>query len=444
MSGDSGDFDEPYLPERYRQKVLVKRRRRLVKRAVLGLILVATLLAVIILSGLFSSGGQTLPALLPEQPAPVNNLATVPLPPPGASSAPAPNATATRSPDFVIGPGVPAGASDGRISLADAVVALRRFYPAQKYAILSVNFSTVSGHALYGFIVRPSGSGSGDGTRVSIDAASGEPWVPGQDTAPVSAGQAASIARSIVPSLNPDRSDVRFRSDPVRGEVWDFTLSTGGMELLNGSIDAAAGVVETFYRTVSPADRPAAPPIGQEQAREIASRFITDHTIGAHPVNLTGSVYEPWTTPSGPVAGQYRFIYDRIFSGYPTDEDGFVVTVDSANGDVTGYDQLWTTQDYAFSEPVEPAVTRRDAGLAVIRAASDALSVPSESIGILSEGIVWQNRHPPGTVQRPGSIPLRWKVVFDDDFIRSDPSLPPATGWVDIRTGNVTELDYRH
>ena len=52
---------------------------------------------------------------------------------------------------------------------------------------------------------------------------------------------------------------------------------------------------------------------------------------------MTLSRYEPWETAAGPVAGEYSFTYRRMYSGYPTDEDGFMVTVDAVTGDVIGY-----------------------------------------------------------------------------------------------------------
>jgi len=437
MSGDSEDFDKPYLPERYRQKVMINRRRRLVRRAILGGIFIAIVAAAVLFSGVPSPGWVHVPALSSQQPV------TVPAPP-AATISPVLNATATPTPGFVVGPGVPSQPSAGNISLADAVVALRRSYPAEEFAILSVNLSTMSGHTLFRFVIRPVSGGAGDESTAFIDAASGESWTPGQDTSPVSAGQAKFIAGSVFPSLNPDRIDVRYGDDPERGKVWAFTLYSGNTQLLNGSIDATSGGIATFYLTVPAAGRPATPVFSQQQAQDIAGRYISDHTIGAHPVNMTISRYEPWRTAAGPVAGEYRFTFRRIYSGYLTDEDGFMVAVDAVSGEVIGYDQLWTTQDYSFAETMGPSLTNYNAGVAVIRAAGNVSPASAESIHILSEEILWQNRHPPGIIQQPGSIPLRWKVVFDDDIIRANASLPPATGWVDIRTGNVTELDYRH
>ena len=67
-----------------------------------------------------------------------------------------------------------------------------------------------------------------------------------------------------------------------------------------------------------------------------------------------------------------------------------------------------------------------------------------ENVRILSAEMRWNNRHTPGTSQRPGSVILGWKVVFDDATIRADSMLSPGVGWVDIQTGAVTEMDYRH
>ena len=187
------------------------------------------------------------PAPLQVQPAPVNT----PVPAPStATISPVLNVTTTPTPGFIVEPGVPSQTSGGNISLADAIVALRHDYPAQEFGIRSVNISSISGHTLFGFVIRPVGGGAGNGSTVFIDAASGDSWTPGQDTSPVSAGQAKFIAGSVFPSLNPDKVDVRYSDDPDRGKVWVFTLYAGAAQLLNGSIDATSGEIATFSLTV--------------------------------------------------------------------------------------------------------------------------------------------------------------------------------------------------
>ncbi|HEX3001868.1 MAG TPA: hypothetical protein VHN82_05815, partial [Methanoregula sp.] len=69
---------------------------------------------------------------------------------------------------------------------------------------------------------------------------------------------------------------------------------------------------------------------------------------------------------------------------------------------------------------------------------------PVESIRIVSSEMRWNNRHGPGVSQRPGTVPLAWKISFDDEVIRSNTSPSRAVAWVDIQTGNVTAMEYRH
>jgi hypothetical protein len=154
--------------------------------------------------------------------------------------------------------------------------------------------------------------------------------------------------------------------------------------------------------------------------------------------------YEIWGTPSVPAAGQYVFAWERQFLDYPVDTDGIVVAVDAVTGDVVGYNKQWTTSDFAFSQTIELAVAQREATFAVMQEAKKHYPDSVESIRIISAEMRWNNLHDPGTSQRPGSVPLEWKVVFDDAAIRADNSLSPGVGWVDIQSGTVTGMEYRH
>ena len=64
MSGDSEDFDKPYLPERFRLKVKANRRRRLVRRGILCCIFIAVIAAAVLLFGFPSPGWLHVPAPL--------------------------------------------------------------------------------------------------------------------------------------------------------------------------------------------------------------------------------------------------------------------------------------------------------------------------------------------------------------------------------------------
>jgi len=63
---------------------------------------------------------------------------------------------------------------------------------------------------------------------------------------------------------------------------------------------------------------------------------------------------------------------------------------------------------------------------------------------IVSAEIKWKDQHPYGVTPRPGSIPLAWKVVFDDDIIRTNSSAKPAVAWVDAQTSSILDFEYQH
>jgi hypothetical protein len=214
--------------------------------------------------------------------------------------------------------------------------------------------------------------------------------------------------------------------------------------LARGSIDASSGETTAFVLIVPHTGRPAGPAIDTDKAKGIADQYISDHNGGPLPLNMTTEAYEDWGNATSPAAGRYILTYERIYQDFPVDTDRIVVSVDSVTGNVLAYDKVWTTPDFAFSDTDELAVGERDATFAVMEAAGIKYPLSVETVRIISADIRWDNLHPPGITQKPGSVPLAWKVVFDDAVIRADPSLPRGIGWVNIQTGNVTELEYRH
>ena len=443
MSRDPDDVNEPYLPERYRKKVRENQSRRLRKKLLLaGVIVTIAAIAIVLLSGIHS---------VPGFPAPVSQPTAVPSVPattPAAVSAqpttmqPA-NVTPAETYSFTVGPGVPTLASGGMLSLDDAVTSIRDYYPSDESAITSVNFSSGSSRTLFGFTLIPADS-SGEKFVVFIDATTGYPYGPGQEDAVVTVAKAKILALSAFPGIHPEQVKVWFGDDPVRGGEWQFIFLTRNSVLARGSLDATTGDTTALSLTVPRTGRPASPLIDRDKAKTIADQYISDHNGGPLSVNMTTEQYEDWGTASDPAAGQYVLTYERIFQDFPVDTDRILIAVDSVSGNVIRYDKIWTSQDYAFSQTLEQAVAKRDATYALMQAAKTRFPESVESIRIISAEIRWNNRHNPGVSQRPGSVPLAWKVLFDDATIRADPSLPQAVGWVDIQTGNVTDLEYRH
>lgn len=447
MAG-SDDFNQPYLPERYQKKVRENQSRRLRRKLLIGgAVVVLAIIILLLLSGILSPHDASAPL---SPPAPVTTTAS---PGPAAPAATAP-ATSTGTPvagvatagayDFVVGPGVPTQASGNLISLDTAVSSLRVYYPADTMVIRSVNFSSGSDRSLFGFTLVPGGAAGEDESVVFLDAATGIPWAPGQDTAAITAAKAKILALSALPGIHPEQVKIWYADDPVRGGEWQFLFLTKNSVTARGTLDATTGDTTALSLAIPHTGRPAVPAIDTGRAKMIADQYISDRNGGPLPLNMTSEQYADWGTPSDPAAGQYLLTYERDFQDFPVDTDGIAVAVDSVTGQVIGYDKTWTTQDYAFSQTLEQAVAKRDATYAVMAAAKTLFPDSVGNVRILSAEIRWNNRQTPGISQRPGSVPLGWKVLFDDAVIRADPSLPLAVGWVDIQTGNVTSLEYRH
>lgn len=454
ISGDAAvamddEFNGPYLPERYKQKVREKQQRRRVKKLLFAGIIIATIIVILVLlAGFLSNGPQAPPPVTPTpavSAAPTATPASVTTPLPYDTTISLPSVNPAPAMEYTIAPGVPVTATGGSLSLAGAVAALRDYYPEEDYAIRSVNYSAGISRSLFGFEIKPAISPVGTPeSMVFIDAITGKPYATGQETAAVTADKAKEIATSSFPDVSADNVKLWYYDSRDKGGVWMFILASGNMTHVSGSVDATSGDLVSFIRNIPSAGRQADPVITQDKAENIASHYISDHNGGALPLNQTSARYEAWGTPSVPAAGRYVFAWERMFLDYPVDKDGIEVSVDSVTGDVIGYDKLWTTPDFAFSQTLEQAVVQRDATFAVMQAAKNLYPDSVESVRIHSAEIRWNNQHVPGASQRPGSVPLEWKVTFDDVVIRADPTLPEGVGWVDIQTGNVTALEYRH
>jgi len=442
------DFSEPYLPDRYQQKIRKKQRGRLLKK-ILTITLALVIIAIVLIGifGLPSARPNQTPVPTPEPTALVSpaviTVSTISLATPAVTDTL--TLIATPSLPYTVAPGVPVTVNGNSLDLEGAVAAFRSYYPERQYTIRSVNYSAGSTHRLFGFEVIPLENIQ---TKIPfvifIDAATGTPYTPGAETASITESQAEKIAATAFPALSPDTAKIWYTVSPA-GNVWQFSFSSGSLPLVSGRIDAETGEILSFSRHIPTSDRKTSPSITQDVARDHALRFITEQNGGTDlPLNLTSSRYDSWGTPSVPAAGEFVLSFERLYLDHPVDTDGITVAVDAETGTVIGYDRVWTTPDFAFSPSGDRTVMQRDAIFAVMEAAKNRFPTSVESIRIISSQLRWNNQHIPGTSQRPGSVPLEWNVVFDDTTIRADPSLGVGIGWVDIQTGNVTSLDYVH
>ena len=187
-----------------------------------------------------------------------------------------------------------------------------------------------------------------------------------------------------------------------------------------------------------------APVIDAVRARDIADNYVIRQNNGPLPLNMSRSWYEPADLSTGRDAGQYTLIYERTYQDIPTDVDGFTVIINAATGEVIGYTSQWTTPEYAFLAATQADIVKHEATFAVLQRARELYPDQADGLRIISTDLRWMNKVPDGTVPRPGSIPLAWKVLFDDEIIRADMSAQPAIAWVDAHSGEFLTFDYRH
>jgi uncharacterized membrane protein YkoI len=446
VNKSSKDPGSIYLPERYKQQIETKKRRRLIKK----IFVICAVVALISASYLILSGA--LPDFLNKPTNPlVGSMPSAPEITPTSPSGESvgsltQNMTGIRNADIILGKGLPTQPSSDMQSLDNATASLRQDYPESDYSLISVNLTDLyGGRTLYEYQIKPvSPSQDGSWFSVFIDARSGNLYTPGQENARITSEQAKNIVTEAFPLLPVDHVRVIYstRVDSVR--AWVFTMFRDNTTILTGAMDPETGQVLSFTRNVSWEGRQTEPLLDINAAQKIADRYIFDKNGGSLSLNMTESQYIPLRVPQKTVTGRYVFIYNRIVQEFPCDNDGFTISVDALTGEVIGYERRWNSPDSAFSVTVDPLVTRSGATFSVLKKAQELYPESVDGLSIISAEIRWNDHQSQGSISRPGSIPLAWKVLFTDEAIRSKPLPLPAVGWIDIQTGKILDFHYQH
>jgi hypothetical protein len=440
------DTGSIYLPERYKQQIEAKKRRRLIKKIVVICIVVALCgVLYLILSGALSNSLDQNPLLLPGSIISAPEIS--PMSPSGElTTSLNRNMTAMRNTDIIISKGVPAQPTHDMQSLDNATASLRQDYPAPAYTLISVNVTDLyADRTLYEFKIKQVNiSQDSTGFSVFIDARTGDLYTLGQENAKITADKAKNLVTEVFPLLNPDRVRVRYNNSPDSVRAWVFTMYRDNTTILTGALDPETGQIFSFTRSIPWEGRQADPLLDINTAQKIADRYIFDKNRAPLSLNMSEAWYNPLRIPQKTVAGHYVFIYNRIVQEIPCDKDGFTISIDSLTGEVIGYDRHWNTPDSAFSVSLDPIVTRSGATFAVLKKAQETYPTSADGLTIISAEIRWKDHQSQGSIPRPGSIPLAWKVLFTDEIIRAKPLPLPAVGWIDVQTGKILDFYYQH
>jgi hypothetical protein len=446
VNKDPKDADITYLPQRYKEQIEAKKKRRLYKKiGVFFLIIIICAVVYLIVNGMMTGSltqtGIQLPAIA------IPTAETIPMPQSvEPTSTPGEYITVTVTPHFIIGEGVPVQPAPGMQSLDAAIASLRLDYPETAYKIISVNINEqYADQKLYEFRIRQINSSPDDtGFSVFINAKTADPYTIGQDSVRITAEQAGTLLSNNFNAYHPEKIRLRYVNNTGSLPEWIFSLYQGNATILTGTMDPDTGQVTSFSRSIEQSGRQVDPSLDSSAAQKIADRFIVEQNGFPVPLNMSNSRYEPLGSPDQVIAGQYVFVYNRIVQDIPCDYEGFTISVDSVTGEVTEYQRRWTAPDNAFSLVGEPLVTHYEATYAVLERAKQTYPASSDGLKIITADRRWKDQTPSGSIPRPGSISIAWKVQFDDTIIRQKPWLLPGAGWVDDQSGKVLDFYYLH
>jgi hypothetical protein len=446
VNKDPKDADITYLPQRYKEQIEAKKKRRLYKKiGVFFLIIIICAVVYLIVNGMMTGSSNQMGIQLPSIAMPTTG--TIPLTQSvEPKRAPEGYITVTITPKYIIGDGVPVQPAPGMQSLDDAIASLRLDYPEAAYTLISVNVTDqYADQKLYEFRIRQINSSADDtGFSVFINAKTVDPYTVGQDSVRITADQAGALLSNHFIAYHPEKIRLRYVNTTDSPQEWIFTLYQGNSTILKGTMDPDTGQVTSFSRSIEQSGRQADPSIDISAAQKIADRFIVEQNGFPLPLNMSYSRYEPRGSPDQIIAGQYVFVYNRIVQDIPCEYEGFTIAVDSETGEVIEYQRRWTAPDYAFSLVTEPLVTHYEATYAVLERATQTYPASSDGLKIISADRRWKDQIPSGSIPRPGSIPIAWKVQFDDTIISQKPWLLPGVGWVDDQSGKILDFYYLH
>ncbi|NMB78721.1 MAG: PepSY domain-containing protein [Methanomicrobiales archaeon] len=315
------------------------------------------------------------------------------------------------------------------------------------YDIASISLTDrYPGKILYACLLTPSANGYYHENRtIFINAATGEYYHPSEESAGITINQARASAREAFPGISADRISVFFDWDPDSdADGWTFRLITDNETLLEGQLDPDTGEVIRYHRIIPWSDRLDSPPVSADAALKAAAAEIQKRNSSL-PLQLTAQQSTPLLGYGWPKGSRnYLFRYSRIIHGIPCERDGVSVEVDSA-GTILRYEKTWDLPEDAIATSPAPVFAGYDAEERVIAMAKERYPEMGGSMRILSRDLRWKDSGiPVHAVIAPGSIPLAWKVVFDDEVLRAKSNPGTGTGWVDAQDGTLMDLVYRH
>lgn len=229
------------------------------------------------------------------------------------------------------------------------------------------------------------------------------------------------------------------------GDVWRFRVKAEDDPDLEGDIsvwiDAADGEM-VYFLDGRDYYRPADPSVTIEAAEEIANAYLRERKESSDVVK-TVAVLSTVDTPLGSRNGPYHFVYQRSIDGVLCLYDGVTLDIDSIDGRVVSYHKAWRVSDNDTMTDPAPSITKDAAQDRVLAYLNATCGTDPGDIAVRSTGLLWydlaaQHRRS----QDPVTVPLAWRVEFDDEWYRSQDPPRTATLWIDAHSGEVLSAAY--
>ncbi|WP_161937573.1 YcdB/YcdC domain-containing protein [Methanoculleus thermophilus] len=229
------------------------------------------------------------------------------------------------------------------------------------------------------------------------------------------------------------------------GDVWRFRVKAEDDPDLEGDIsvwiDAADGEM-VYFLDGRDYYRPADPSVTIEAAEEIANAYLRERKESSDVVK-TVAVLSTVDTPLGSRNGPYHFVYQRSIDGVLCLYDGVTLDIDSIDGRVVSYHKAWRVSDNDTTADPDPSITEDAAQERVLAYLNDTYGTDPGEIVIRATELRWydlaarQRRS-----QEPVSVPLAWRIEFDDERYRSQDPPRTTTVWIDAHSGEILSAAY--
>lgn len=137
----------------------------------------------------------------------------------------------------------------------------------------------------------------------------------------------------------------------------------------------------------------------------------------------------------------YRRSIDDVLCLY----DKITLEIDSIDGRVVSYYKIWRVSDNDTMADPDPSITEDAAQERVLAYLNDTYGTDPGDIATRATELRWydlaaQHRRSQESI----TLPLAWRIEFDDEWYRSQDPPRTAEVWIDAHSGEVLSAAYNH